>query len=261
MRASICGAWGKRKRGRIRWRDAAGRRTHVCPSAHLSVFPPTCTSIHPFLHPPIHPTICPSIQQTLKAMPGQPLGTVWRTKWKTRLCLPPRKLLYIGARRSQGLEGNPPSSVSGNRPRLRSSLSPLGWDERSRGKHWAAEGGRGSPVEDRAIPSILVLFWSWVLTLGGSRPPPHREARAQQAPGGRWTGRLPCPLSGARTSSQPSGRTPHLLLSGLSCVAWAAQTSLLETRATISQRRCGLVKRHARPALRHMGLIPDNLLP
>lgn len=151
-------------------------RLPVHPSIHSFLHPP----IYPPVYPPIHPSVCLSIQQILKAVPGQPLGTVWRTKWKTRPCLPRRKLLYIGARRSQGPEGNPPLCVSGNRPTLGSSLSVVGWDERSRGKHWAAEGDRGSPVEDRAIPSILVFSWSWVLTLGGSHPPPHREAHAQQ---------------------------------------------------------------------------------
>lgn len=66
VRASIWGAWGKRKRGRIRCRDAAGRRTHACPSAHPSVFPPTCTSIHPFIPSSTYLPTCLSTHPSIR---------------------------------------------------------------------------------------------------------------------------------------------------------------------------------------------------
>lgn len=85
-----------------------------------------------------------------------------------------------------------------------------------------------------------------MLTLGGSQPGPHREVRAQSAPGGRWT-RASSPTF---CSEEPfpgliapipaflgteASRPPPVLCGR----AWAAGRSGLVTRATASWRRCG----------------------
>lgn len=193
---------GKRK-GRRLDEENQQRIAHVCacPSIYLSVHPSVHPPTHLPMHPSIHLSICLSVHQLLSDHMSQTLGTALRIKQKTRQYRPAKRLLYIGAGRSQELGDQPAGTVSGTL-RLFLSVSSLPGMRQSTGRPWAAEALQGEGSTPILYPSP---FRADSGRFRGAPSPltPRQKCLAHQ----RWSGRFHAPYAGWGLISGPD---PHI---------------------------------------------------